>query len=631
MSVDRTQIVTTPPVGVRPGTQLNGIYEIDELIAIGGMGEVYRGHNVRNRAPVAIKIILPEFAHDETVISLFERESETLHDLSHDAIVRYHLFAIDPTVGRPYLAMEFVDGRPLGDHSKEAPLDAEGARNLLTRLAEGLHAAHGAGVVHRDLSPDNIILRKNKLKHAKIIDFGIAKSTAGDKRTVLDGKFAGKYNYVSPEQLGRYKGEITPRSDIYSLALVVVAAMRGEPLDMSGSPVEVIEKRSVVPDLDGVDETVRPLLEWMLQPDPADRPGSMRDVVEWLRKPPDQDVSTPAVPATGEAVTPPPLDPVQPSVPPLAPDGASESPFGPADAATSTPEPPAPAPKRRSKLPLVLGLLLAGAAGAAWYWNEQGRPAIFPLGSGPAPVAESGEPPVPPAEVAIRQPDPPAVPVPDTQPEPAPAEPERPDPEEWIAANETSCVFASVANPGGDTPRLRILGGEQAVPFAERFKTEFPKAGDATVQSISEDQCPTVELLRTARSENAPPIDLQLTRERLQNGAQVVGAVSGVDRRNLSVVLVDTDGRVYDLKDYIKKGRVLAKIETEPLFFTHSSGDYVPQLLVAFASNGPLDAVAPDGVVPIGTYVRQVQRALDGPSTIATTVARFEIEAEKGG
>ena len=155
------------------------------------------------------------------------------------------------------------------------------------RVAEGLALAHRAGVIHRDLSPDNVILRDGDVSRPKIIDFGIARAANVGDRTLIGNNFAGKYNFVSPEQLGMMNGEVTDRSDIYSLGLVMAASLRGKALDMGGSPVEVIEKRRAVPDLSGVDEDLRPLVESMLQPDPADRPESMAHVAEWLRTMPD--------------------------------------------------------------------------------------------------------------------------------------------------------------------------------------------------------------------------------------------------------------------------------------------------------------------------------------------------------
>ena len=278
---DKTRIV--PDEGVRPGVQLNGIYEIDEHVATGGMGEVYRGHNIQTGDPVAIKLVLREFARDQGILALFRKEASILNHLSHDAIVRYHVFTIDPVLGRPYLAMEFVDGQSLGERLQSGPLDPRSARRMLSRVASGLSVAHEAGVIHRDLSPDNIVLQGGNVDKTKIIDFGIARSANIGGGTLLGGSFAGKYKFVSPEQLGLFGGEVTERSDIYSLGLVLAAALRGEPLDMSGSPVEVIEKRRQLPDLDGIDPDLRPLVEAMLQPDPRDRPQSAAEIVEWLR------------------------------------------------------------------------------------------------------------------------------------------------------------------------------------------------------------------------------------------------------------------------------------------------------------------------------------------------------------
>ena len=141
--------------------------------------------------------------------------------------------------------MEFVDGVSLADMFARGPMPPEDARTLLHRVASGLAAAHEAGVIHRDLSPDNIILpggkveprQDHRFRHRALANVG------GD--TLLGGVFAGKYNFVSPEQLGMYGGEVTDRSDIYSLGLVMAAALRGEALNMSGSQVEVIEKRRV--------------------------------------------------------------------------------------------------------------------------------------------------------------------------------------------------------------------------------------------------------------------------------------------------------------------------------------------------------------------------------------------------
>jgi serine/threonine protein kinase len=256
-----------------PGTRLNNTYEIDQSIGAGGMGWVYKGHQIATGHPVAIKMILPDLERDDAALRLFLTEASALFDVQHDAIVRYYAFAKDSVLGRHFLVLEFVDGRALSDILRDGPLPIEAVRTLLHRLASGLHTVHERGIVHRDVSPDNILIPNSDVARAKIIDFGIAKSS--QHGTVIGSGFAGKYSYVSPEQLGLFGGNVTAKSDIYSLALVAVEALNGHPLDMGGSPFEAIEKRRKLPDLGAIDMRIRPLLESMLQPDPVKRPATM--------------------------------------------------------------------------------------------------------------------------------------------------------------------------------------------------------------------------------------------------------------------------------------------------------------------------------------------------------------------
>jgi serine/threonine-protein kinase len=263
-----------------------GTYEVEQLISKGGMGEVYRGRNIHTGDPVAIKIVLPHLAQEEMIIQLFQKEAKVLGRLSHDAIVRYHVFTNDPEIGRPSLIMEFVEGTSMNERMKQGPMPEDDVRVLLRRLAGGLDKAHGVGVVHRDLSPDNVILEDGLVEHAKIIDFGIAKSSMkGTDATLLQGQFAGKFSFVAPEQLGAYGGGVDQRTDIYSLALMMVAACQGKVLNMGKSIVEAVKARSAVPDLSTVYPGLRPLLEHMLEPDPANRPGSMSDVIRLIDNP----------------------------------------------------------------------------------------------------------------------------------------------------------------------------------------------------------------------------------------------------------------------------------------------------------------------------------------------------------
>ncbi|MDN5787820.1 serine/threonine-protein kinase [Pseudorhodobacter sp.] len=270
---------------VTSGMLIAGTYEVEQLINRGGMGEVYRGRNIHTGDPVAMKIVLPALAHDPMIEALFQKEAKVLGRLAHDAIVRYHTYMNPPEIGRPSLIMEFVEGQALGDRIKEGPMPEADVRVLMTRLASGLDRAHGAGVVHRDLSPDNVILEGGRVEHAKLIDFGIAKSSMKGDRTLLQGQFAGKFSFVAPEQLGAYDGNIDARSDIYSLALLMVAASQGKTVNMGGNMVEAVRSRSKVPDLSETYDDLRPLFAHMLQPNPANRPASMATVIEMLEDP----------------------------------------------------------------------------------------------------------------------------------------------------------------------------------------------------------------------------------------------------------------------------------------------------------------------------------------------------------
>ena len=265
------------------GTRLNGIYEIEEVIGQGGMGMVYRGRAIETGDPVAIKVIRAEMAQNDAALALFRKEAAVLHTLLHEAIVRYYLFTRDPEIDRPYLATEFVDGTQLSDVISRGTLARADVLALAARLADGLQAAHKLSIIHRDISPDNVILPGGDVRRAKIIDFGIARASMIGGGTLIGDQIAGKFDYMSPEQLGLYGGEVTARSDIYSLGIVLAEAALGRQLDMGGTQVQVVEKRRSVPDLSPIEPKLRALLSSMLQPKPGDRPKTMTAVAEAAR------------------------------------------------------------------------------------------------------------------------------------------------------------------------------------------------------------------------------------------------------------------------------------------------------------------------------------------------------------
>jgi len=265
---------------IQIGDVLNHTYEVRRFIARGGMGEVFEGVNVNaDDDRVAIKVMLPHLAADPLVQAMFSKEAKTLTRLRHPGLVQYRMLGREPQLGVTYIVTEFVDGVNLSDQLKTLETTAEDQFTLLKRLAAALGAAHELDAVHRDISPDNVLLEGGRLKDAKIIDFGIAKDLDAGAKTIVGEGFAGKLGYVAPEQLGSYGRSVGPWTDVYSLALVILAVAQKKDVDMGGSLADAFEKRKDVPDLSAAPEELRPILAKMLVPDPANRLRSMDDVL----------------------------------------------------------------------------------------------------------------------------------------------------------------------------------------------------------------------------------------------------------------------------------------------------------------------------------------------------------------
>ncbi len=264
-----------PAHRIEAGTLLAHTYRVERMIGAGGMGEIYEAVNTITRARAAIKAIRPELVSDETIAQLFVREAEALKSIRDPAVVGYEGVFRDE-LGRVFLAMEYIDGPSLAELIRGRPLSPEDVLRLGRRLARGLAAAHGMGVFHRDLSPDNILLPGGRLDDAVIIDFGIAKRQGASGPTLYGGEgqvFTGKYAYASPEQAGAIVAPIDGRSDLYSLALVLVAAALGRPLPMGHDPLTAVAARQRRPDLSAVPQALRTVVEPLLAPDPKDRPS----------------------------------------------------------------------------------------------------------------------------------------------------------------------------------------------------------------------------------------------------------------------------------------------------------------------------------------------------------------------
>ncbi|PSJ36834.1 serine/threonine-protein kinase [Allosphingosinicella deserti] len=272
----------TDGTSIQIGDVLNHIFEVKTFIARGGMGEVFEGVNVNTDERVAIKVMLPSLAADPNVISMFRKEARTLTRLRHEALVQYRVLAQEPQLGVLYIVTEYIDGSNLSLHLGKIRAELPDLVGFLSRMASGLDTAHKLGAIHRDIAPDNVLLEDGDLARAKIIDFGIAKEMDPGSATIVGDGFAGKLNYVAPEQLGDFGGRIGPWTDVYSLALVVLALAQGSDVKMGGSLADAVDKRRAGPDLSSLPEPLRPILAKMLRADPAERFQSMEAVLAEL-------------------------------------------------------------------------------------------------------------------------------------------------------------------------------------------------------------------------------------------------------------------------------------------------------------------------------------------------------------
>jgi Tol biopolymer transport system component len=213
---------------LNPGDKL-GAFEIVERIGRGGMGEVYRARDSRLKRDVAIKVLPPDFADDPGRLRRFEHEARAASALKHPNIVS--VFDIGSTDGVSWMVTELVEGRSLREVLAKGTMPVRKAAEVGAQIADGLAAAHAAGLVHRDLKAENVMLAPGDL--VKILDFGIAKRAVRDvgASTVTDtltrtGEVVGTVTSMSPEQVeGK---EVDHRSDIFSLGVLLYEMLSGK-------------------------------------------------------------------------------------------------------------------------------------------------------------------------------------------------------------------------------------------------------------------------------------------------------------------------------------------------------------------------------------------------------------------
>ena len=269
------------------GTQI-GPYEVIALLGSGGMGDVYRARDTRLNRQVAIKLLAKDMG-DPLAISRFQREALTASSLNHPHILT--VFESGEVDGEQYLVTELVDGGTLKEWALQDTRTWKQIVDLLVGVADGLSAAHAAGILHRDVKPANILVTRSG--YAKLADFGLAKlntAPADRSRTVTvegtgHGVIVGTIPYMSPEQAGAKP--LDARSDVFSFGIVMYELLAGRRPFVGASDLEVLQQilhgsPQHLPDT--VPPPLRAVVEKSLEQDPADRYQSMREMVVDLRR-----------------------------------------------------------------------------------------------------------------------------------------------------------------------------------------------------------------------------------------------------------------------------------------------------------------------------------------------------------
>jgi hypothetical protein len=255
-----------------PGAILAGRYRIAGLLGRGGMGEVYRADDLRLGQPVALKFLPEALQHDPGRLERFFNGVRMARQVTHPAICRVH--DVGEADGQQFLSMEFVDGEDLASLQRRiGRLPPDKALQIARQLCAGLAAAHEKGVLHRDLKPENVMLDGRGM--ARITDFDLA---AAAETVGRDDVRSGTPAYMSPEQLaGR---EVTSRSDIYALGLVLYELFTGRRPFAGRTFPELLRARQELPPspssfVETIDPAVEQAIMRCLEPDPARRPASV--------------------------------------------------------------------------------------------------------------------------------------------------------------------------------------------------------------------------------------------------------------------------------------------------------------------------------------------------------------------
>ncbi|HEX3107845.1 MAG TPA: serine/threonine-protein kinase [Thermoanaerobaculia bacterium] len=282
-------------MNLAPGTTV-GPYEILAPIGGGGMGEVYRARDKRLDREVAIKILLPELAARSEHLRRFEQEARAASSLNHPNIVTIYDVGIEGELA--YIAMELIQGQDLRAMAAKAPVTLNQSVRIISKVADGLAAAHDRGIVHRDLKPENIIISTggyvSNTGHVKILDFGLAKLVrplSPNDPTLPHthpGAVFGTVGYMSPEQASGLETDF--RTDHFSLGVILFELLTGRRPFNEPTAAETMAAiiRDPVPPVSQLNPAVPPELERivtrLLSKEPRDRYGSTIDLARDFRE-----------------------------------------------------------------------------------------------------------------------------------------------------------------------------------------------------------------------------------------------------------------------------------------------------------------------------------------------------------
>lgn len=225
----------TRPVFDLPPDAIPG-YEIVEEIGRGGMGAVYKAQDLQLKRFVALKVILAGTHSTPKQREQFQTEAETIACLDHPNIVQ--IYEVGEHQGRPYFAMELIERGNLHEATSRRPQNTRFSAKIVRQLAQAVHYAHAKGVIHRDLKPDNVLMKT--LHEPKITDFGLAKQIGSDRAHTRTGTILGTPNYMSPEQTTGRAYAIGIHADIYSLGTILYELLTGHVPFQSDSPWETM-------------------------------------------------------------------------------------------------------------------------------------------------------------------------------------------------------------------------------------------------------------------------------------------------------------------------------------------------------------------------------------------------------